>query len=210
MERKAYLVLVSTVLLALILIIGLSAATLQPLYNNQTSFTISYTKPSNYWRSARFNSQQGGELAFFTFTFRTTNQSQGPVVMTVEFGPNPGAVYLDSVKLTFTSDNLSWPEIGFRVPDAGTLFPTEISREDQQQVTINYQNLRFYGQGTNKLDLWFGVVSLGPFSNDHTVILSVDLTAHVSDTILIGQSYSGRATFRIVVEPNGLIFVSDK
>ncbi len=65
-------------------------------------------------------------------------------------------------------------------------------------------------KGTNKFDLWFEVVSIGSSSNNHTVFLSVDLTAHVPGAILIGQSYSGEATFPIVVQPNGLVFVSDQ
>ena len=212
MEKRVYAVLIATVLLAIILIIGMSAAMMQPLYTNQTPFTVSYKKPfaANYWKSAFFNNPQGEELAFFTFAFRSTNQSLGPVMMTASFGPNEGTVYLDSVKLVFASSGpLYWPDIGYRVPAAGTLSATRIESVELQQVTISYENLGFFGQATNKFDLWFGVVGAGSSSN-RAVSLTVDLTAHDPGAVLIGQSYSGQSHFPIVIEPNGSISVSDQ
>src|SRR3990172_3057525 len=129
MERGAYSVLIVTVLLGIILIVGMQAAMMEPLYTNQTYLTASYNKPfaGNYWKSARFSNPQGEELASFTFTFRWTNQSLGPVLMTASFGPNEGAVHLDSVNLVFTSASpLYWPVIGYKVPAAGTLSATRI------------------------------------------------------------------------------------
>ena len=155
---------------------------------------------------------KGAEMAFFNFAFRSTNQSNGPVLTTFQFGPEPSqSIYLDSAKFTFTSDSpLSWPDIGVRVSTNG-FTPTQISRVDNQQtVILSYQNMGFYGQGTELFDLWFGItIVTGTTNTNHSVFLTVNLTGHNPHALLIGQSYTAEAVFQIVAHPNGLLTVSD-
>ena len=213
LKNQVRLVVVLTVCLAVLLFVGLTIALQQPLYSTQASLTTTYNTPfaSAYWKTARFNNSQGSELAFFNFAFRNTNQSRGPVLTTLQFGPESSqSIYLDSARFTFTSDGpLSWPDIGVRVPDNG-FTPTQISRVNVQKVILNYQNLGFYGQGTEVFDLWFGItVVTGAFSSNHSVFMTVDITGHNPHSLLIGQSYSGEANFQIVAQPDGLLYVSD-
>jgi len=161
--------------------------------------------------SARFNNSQGTEMAFFNFAFRSMNQSRGPVLTTLQFGPEYSqSIYLDSAKFTFTSDSpLSWPDIGLRVPENG-FTPTQISRVNLQTVILSYQNMGFYGQGTELFDIWFGLtIVTGATNTDHSVFLTVDITGHNPHALLIGQSYVAEAIFQIVAHPNGLLTVSD-
>ena len=213
MKNEVRIVVVLTVLLAVLLLVSLSIALQEPLYSAQSSLTASYNTPfaNVYWMSARFNNSQGSELAFFNFAFRSTNQSRGPVLTTLEFGPEYSqSIHLDSAKLTFTSDGpLSWPDIGLRVPGNG-FTPTQISRVNLQTVVLSYQNMGFYGQGTENFDIWFGItVVTGASSVNHSVFLTVDLTGHDPHALLIGQSYTAEATFQIVAHPTGLLTVSD-
>lgn len=213
LKNQVRLVVVLTACLAVLLLVGLSIALQQPLYTAQSSLTTTYNTPfaNDYWIAARFNNSQGNELAFFTFALRSTNQSRGPVVMTLSFGPEyPPQIYLDSAKLTFTSTSpASWPDIGVRVPSNG-FTPTQISRENLQTVVLGYQNMGFYGQGTSTFDIWFGINVITAASNtNQTLFLTVDLTGHTPHAVLIGQGYKAEATFQIVAHPNGLLTVSD-
>jgi hypothetical protein len=213
LKNEVRLVVVLTACLAVLLLVGLSIALQQPIYVTQSSLSATYNTPfaSAYWKAARFNNSQGSELAFFNFAFRNTNQSLGPVLTTLQFGPESSqSIYLDSAKFTFTSDGpLSWPDIGVRVPTNG-FTPTQILRENVQKVILSYQNLGFYGHGTEDFDLWFGItIVTGASSINHSVFLTVDITGHNPHALLIGQSYSGEATFQIVAQPNGLLYVSD-
>jgi hypothetical protein len=211
LKSEVRLVVLLTVCLAILLLVGLSIALQQPLYTTQSSLTTKLnTLPANYWMSARFNNSQGTDLAFFNFAFRYTNQSAGPVLTTFQFGPEyPQSIYLDSAKFTFTTDSpLSWPDIGIRVPGNG-FTPTQISRPNLQTVILNYQNMGFYGQGTEDFDIWFGItIVTGAFNTNHSVSLAVDLTGHNPHALLIGQSYTAEAIFQIVAHPNGLLTVS--
>ncbi len=213
MTNEVRMVVVLTVFLAVLLLVGLSIALQQPLYSAQSSLTTSYNTPfaNVYWMSARFNNSQGSEFAFFNFAFRSTNQSQGPVLTTLQFGPEYSqSIYLDSAKLTFTSDSpLSWPDIGLRVPTNG-FTPTQISRVNLQTVIMSYQNMRFYGQGTEDFDIWFGItIVTGASNTNHSVFLTVDLTGHDPHALFIGHTYTAEAIFQIVAHPNGLLTVSD-
>jgi hypothetical protein len=212
LKNDVRLVILLVVCLAVLLLVGLSIALQQPLYSAQSSLTSTYVTPfaNNYWKSVRFNNSRGTELAFFNFAFRNTNQSEGPVLTTLQFGPEfSQSIYLDSAKFTFTSDSLSWPDIGIRVPGNG-FTPTQISRVNLATVILSYQNMGFYGQGTEDFDIWFGItVVTGASNTNHSVFLTVDITGHNPHSLLIGQSYSGSATFQIVAQPNGLLYVSD-
>jgi hypothetical protein len=212
LKNQVRLVVVLTVFLAVLLLVGLSIALQQPLYVAQSPLSTTYNTPfaNVYWMAARFNNSQGSELAFFNFAFRYTNQSQGPVLTTLQFGPESSqSIYLDSAKFTFTSDPLSWPDIGLRVPTNG-FTPTQISRVNQQTVILSYQNMGFYGQGTELFDIWFGLnILTGATNTNHSVFLTVDLTGHNPHALLIGQSYTAEAIFQIVTHPNGLLTVSD-
>ena len=214
LKNQVRIVVALTISLGVLLIASLSIVLQEPLYANQSSLTTTYNTPfaNAYWMSARFNNSQGAEMAFFNFAFRSTNQSNGPVLTTFQFGPEPSqSIYLDSAKFTFTSDSpLSWPDIGVRVSTNG-FTPTQISRVDNQQtVVLSYQNMGFYGQGTELFDLWFGItIVTGTTNTNHSVFLTVNLTGHNPHALLIGQSYTAEAVFQIVAHPNGLLTVSD-
>ena len=213
-KNKARLVIVLSASLVILLILGLSVILQQPLYVTQTNLTSTYNSPyaSQYWKAARSNNTQGRELAFFNFALRYDNQSFGPVLMTLQYGPESvEPIHLDSARFTFTSDGpFSWPDIGIRVPTNG-LTPTYVSRTNNlQKVVLDYENLGFYGTGTETFDLWFGISVLTASSGvNHSVSLKVDLTGHNPQAILFGQSYLAEATFQIVAQPNCLPYVSD-
>jgi hypothetical protein len=79
-----------------------------------------------------------------------------------------------------------------------------------QKVILDYENLGFFGTGTELFDLWFGIsVGTASLGVNHSVSLTVDLTGHDPRAILFGQSYSAEAAFQIVAQPNGLLYVSD-
>jgi hypothetical protein len=205
-------IIVLTISLAALMFVGLSIALHRSLYSTQSSLTASYITPyaNQYWKSVRFNTTQGVELAFFNFAFRWENQSNGPVLMAMQYGAESlQHINLDSAKLTFaTSDGLSWPDISFRIPANG-LTP-QLSRSDLYKVILDYENLGFYGQGTETFDIWFGItVVSGALGTDHSLFLTVDLTGHNPDSYVIGQSYSTEAVFKIVAQPNGLLYVAD-
>lgn len=211
LKNEVRLVVVLTVCLAILLVAGLSIGLQQPIYVAKSFLTTSYSPSSAnlYWNAARFNNSQGVEMAFFNFAFRSTNQSQGPVLTTIQFGPeSTQSIYLDSVILTFDSgsSSLSWPDIGLRVPTNG-FTPTQISRVNVQKVIISYQKLGLQGQGTETFDIWFGIASVSSYTSP-SVFLTVDVTAHNPHSVLIGQSYSGAAQFRITPQPSGLLSVS--
>jgi hypothetical protein len=68
----------------------------------------------------------------------------------------------------------------------------------------------FYGQGTEVFDLWFGInIVTGASNTNHSVFLTIDITGHNPHALLIGQSYTATATFRIIAHPNGPLTVSD-
>jgi len=175
LKNEVRLVIVLTVCLVILLLVGLSIALQQPLYMTQSSLTTTYNTPfaNAYWMSARFNNSHGSELAFFNFAFRYTNQSAGPVLTTLQFGPEYSqSIFLDSAKFTFTSNSpLSWPDVGIRVPGNG-FTPTQISRVNSQTVVLSYQNMGIYGQGTELFDIWFGItIVTGASITDHSVFL---------------------------------------
>ena len=177
---------------------------------SQSSLTTTYNTPfaNQYWKAAYFNDSQGTERAFFNFAFRDTNDSLGPVLSTIQFGPGLSGSYLDSAKFTFTSETpLTWPDVAFRMP-LNAIAPTEISRVDTRTVVISCQSLGLDGQGTEVFDLWFGIGNAGS-STTQSVVLTVDITGHIPDSTLIGHSFSGEATFHIVSPPNGTLYMSD-
>jgi len=189
---------------------GLSIALQHPLYVSQSSLTTTYNTPfaNQYRKAAYFNDSQGTERAFFNFAFRDTNDSLGPVLSTIQFGPGLSGSYLDSAKFTFTSETpLTWPDVAFRMP-LNAIAPTEISRVDTRTVVISCQSLGLGGQGTEVFDLWFGIGNAGS-STTQSVVLTVDITGHIPDSTLIGHSFSGEATFHIVSPPNGTLYMSD-
>src|SRR6266571_5908924 len=156
-KNEVRLVIVAIASLAILLIVGLSVALQRPLYVSQTSLTTTYNTPfaNAYWKAAYFNDSQGTERAFFNFVFRDTNDSLGPVLSTIQFGPGLSGSYLDSAKFTFTSETpLTWPDVAFRMPLNG-LAPTEISRVDTQTVLIHCQSLGLGGQSTEVFYLFF-------------------------------------------------------
>ena len=193
------------------MVVGLSIAFQEPLYVANSPLTTSYNTPfaNVYWVGARFNNSQGTELAFFNFAFRSNNQSNGPVLTTLEFGPESSQpIYLDTVKLTFdTGNTLAWPDVGLRVPGNG-FTPTQISRVNLQKVIISYENMGFFGTGTEMFDIWFGITMIASNTN-HSLFLTVDIAGHSPNPVLIGHSFSGEAVFQIVAQPNGLLYVAD-
>jgi hypothetical protein len=211
LKNEVRLVVVLTVCLGVLLLVGLSIALQEPLYVSQSSLSTTYNTPfaNRDWKGVYFNDSQGRNLAVFYFSFRSLNQSLGPVLTTLSFGPtfSPQFVDLDSAKFTFATPSPGWwPDIGYRVPTNG-LNPTQIS-EANGKVTLNFQNLGFYGTGTETFDIWFGINAAG-YNTDHSVFLTVDITAHTPNSVLVGHSYSGEANFQIVAQPNGLLTVSD-
>ena len=76
------------------------------------------------------------------------------------------------------------------------------------KAIISFQNLGFYGTGTETFDFWFGIDAVAS-NTSRSVSLTVDVTGHSPNPVLIGHSYSGEATFQIVAQPNGLLTVSD-
>ena len=189
---------------------GLSIALQHPLYMSQSSLTTTYNTPfaNQYRKAAYFNDSQGTERAFFNFAFRDTNDSLGPVLSTIQFGPGLSGSYLDSAKFTFTSETpLTWPDVAFRMP-LNAIAPTEISRVDTRTVVISCQSLGLGGQGTEVFDLWFGIGNAGS-STAQSVVLTVYITGHIPNSAPIGHSFSGEATFHIVSPPNGTLYMSD-
>lgn len=214
MKQKTFVrvIIVLTISLAALLSLGLSIALHSPLYSGQTSLTASYLTPyaNQYWKSVRFNNSQGVEFAFFNFAFRSENQSHGPVLTTMQYGAESlQPINLDSARLTFvTGDGLSWPDISFRISTNG-LIP-QMSRSNLDKVVLDYENLGFYGQGSETFDIWFGItVVTGALGTDHSLFLTVDITGHNPNAYVIGQSYSAEAVFKIVAQPSGLLYVAD-
>jgi len=209
-KNEVRLVIVAIACLALLLIVGLSVALQRPLYVSQSSLTTTYNTPfaNAYWKAAYFNDSQGTERAFFNFAFRDTNDSLGPVLSTIQFGPGLSGSYLDSAKFTFTSETpLTWPDVAFRIPING-LTPTQISRVNTQTVVISCQSLGLGGQGTEVFDFWFGIGNAGSYTTQ-SVVLTVNISGHIPQSALTEHSYSGEATFHIVSPPNGTLYVSD-
>jgi len=211
LKNQVRLVVVVTVCLPVLLLVGLSIAFQEPLYVSPSSLSTTYNTPfaNKDWKGVYFNDSQGKNLAVFYFSFRSLNLSLGPVLTTLSFGPafSPQFVDLDSAKFTFAAASpLWWPDIGYRVPTNG-LNPAQIS-ETNGKAIIDFQNLGFYGTGTETFDIWFGINAVG-YNTNHSVFLTVDITAHTPNPVLIGHSYSGEATFQIVAQPNGLLSVSD-
>ena len=203
-----------------LLVLGASAASGQTLYTTQGYLTPTYTRPysAHYWNGALLNDSSGNALAFFVFAFRGTNQSQGPIGITLNWGPNvPGGstnvpVYIDSLQVTFSPDSPGdWPDVGVRASStSGGLSPTGIFRGSDGQAVVAFDNLGFYGTGTETVDLWFQLLGVGPSSSaNHTVTLTADLAAHSPHPFLIGSSYAAEATFHLVVEPSGLVVLSE-
>ncbi len=197
-KNKARLLIVLSAGLVILLILGLSVILQQPLYVTQSYLTTTYNSPyaNQYWKSARFNNTLGKELAFFNFALRYQNQSIGPVLMTLEYGPEPvESIHLDSARFTFTSDGpFSFPDIGIRVATNG-LTPTHVSRTDnEQKVILDYENLGFYGTGTETFDLWFGInVVTASSGMNHWVSLTVDLTGHNPQPFTVRAILFGRS-----------------
>ncbi len=213
LKNQVRLVIVVTIFLAVLMVVSLSIAFQEPLYVAHSSLTTTYNTPfaNVYWIGARFNNSQGNELAFFNFAFRNNNQSNGPVLTTLEFGPESSQrIYLDTVKLSFDTGNLlAWPDIGLRVPTNG-FTPTQISRVNAQKVVISYENMGFYGQGTEMFDIWFGITIVSAaLDTNHSLFLTIDITGHSPNPVLIGHSFSGEAVFQIVAQQNGLLYVAD-
>ena len=131
-------------------------ATGQTFYNSESQLSPSYTRPysQHYWNGASFNDSRRKELAFFYIAVSSDNQSQGPIGMTVSFGPNvPGGtsyvpLYIDSFQLTFSSVTFgSFPDVAVRSYSAqGGLSPTRISGVNGQAV-VSYHRLGFLGEG---------------------------------------------------------------
>ena len=212
LKNQVRLVVILRVVLAFPLVAGLSIALQEPLYTAQSSVTTTYSTQFANAKllSARFNDSQGTEMAFFNFVLSSKNQSEGPLLTTFQFGPETSQpLYVDSAKFTFTSDAVSWPDIGVRVPTNG-FTPTQISRVDNQQtVILSYQSMGFYGRGTELFEIRFGInILTGASNTKHSVLMTVDLTGHNPHALLIGQSYTAEATFQILAHPNGLLTAS--
>lgn len=217
-KRRSIAILLVAVL---VLFVAVTLATGFTVYNTHTELIASYNKPysANYWKSASFNDSQGKELAFFTFGLRGTNQSGGPVPITLQWGPSAppsqdiALVNVVSVRLTFSSDNFAlWPAIGvIGSQTAGGISPTHIERGSNGQEIVTYYTPGVFGKGTNLVNIWFQLTGVGPSSNvNHTVTLTVDMTLGSLNSFFIGKQYNAEAQFPLVVEPSGLIFVSDQ
>jgi hypothetical protein len=215
---RKILVIGLTVVLSVVLIIGLNALMMRPLYTSQVPLTTSYNKPyeNKLWISANFNDSNGNGVSWFSFTLRSNNQSRGPIWITASFGPIAPGQYspytIDSVTMTFSSDQFGYfVDVGARVSaGTGSLSPVTLTRGDQATEIMSYDNLGLYGLSNNRSDFWLWLSGMSSQSGNHTVTIRVDMIAHDSQNSLMGHSYSAEAIFLLTVQPNGLISVSDK
>lgn len=213
LKNQIRLVVLVTAVLATIMVVSFVILLQEPLYVSHSSLSTSYNTPfaNVYWKAASFNNSQGAQFAWFNFALRSTNQSTGPVLTTLEFAPNlTQPIYLDSVKLTFeTSDVLSWPNVWINIPGNG-FNPSQISETTLQRVVISYDNMGIFGQSTEVVNIRFGItIVTGALNTNHSLSFTVDVTGHDPHAVLIGHSYSAEAVFKIVAQPNGLLYVAD-
>jgi hypothetical protein len=191
---------------------------MRPIYMSEVSLTTSYNRPysDKVWITASFNDSGGDRIAWYSFTLRSNNQTLGPIWITSSFGPGqPGAfspVSIDSLRMTFSSDQYGYfVDVGARASgDTGALSPVELTRGDQATETISYDNLGLSGKGSNQSDFWLWLSGMSYQSGNHTVTMTVDLTAHNFQSSLTGSSYSAEAVFSLIVEPHGLVYVSNQ
>ena len=195
-----------------ITVVGVSILSAHPLFMSQESLTTSYNKPYGLKApTASFNhTNTHDQVAWFSMNFQNNNQTYSPVGLQILFAGNFGFVVMDSMTLAFVSDQSGYTveaaqQALFTAPSVTQVTLTRGIMDEK----VSYSGLAASPQGTITEDLWWKLGGMSSQSGNHTVTLIVDLTAHDAQSSLIGHSYLAEAIFHIVIQPDGLIYVSD-
>ena len=193
-------------------VVTVSLLTARPVYTTPVSLTTSYNKPyeGKLWMVASFNTSSNNQAAWFQFGFLHNNQSSGPLDTTISFAGTWSVVVVDSLKMRFSPDQFGYVvDVGARAPFSTGIAQVDLTRTALDE-TVEYSNLATQPQGTQTSVLWFHLAGMSAQSGNHTVTMTVDLAAHDAESSLMGRSYSAEAVFHIIVEPDGLVYVSDQ
>ena len=139
------------------------------------------------------------------FGFAHNNQTLSPLYTTVSFAGTWNSVIVDSLTMTFSSDQFDYVvDVGARAPFSTSITHVDLTRSGLDEV-VSYSNLPAQSQGTQTSLLWFYLGGMSAQSGNHTVTMTVDLAAHDPQPSITGHSYSAEAVFHIIVQPNGLV-----
>lgn len=205
-------VLAAALAVTTVSVIAFSLLTAHPIYNTPVSLTTTYNKPyeGKLWSVANFTSSSKASMAWFSFGFAHNNESVGPLYTTVSFAGTFNVVVVDSVMMTFSTDQSGYTvDVGARAPFSTSVVHVDLTRTALDEI-VEYPSLASQPQGTQTSLLWFYLGGMSAQSGNHTVTMTVDLAAHDAQTSLTGHSYSAEAVFHIIVQPNGLVYVSDQ